>query len=327
MNSTIRTSAAPLTTVHYRPFLSSDLPALVAGFNCCAPVDAVTERTFAENTVLDESFRPEGLLLAHVADQLVGAIYAVRPAHATIPVPADHGWITFLFVLPAFRGQGIGSQLIAAALTWLRDRGAVTAEFAGYPPAYFVPGLDAQTYPKAALLLQRAGFAVRYEAVAMDLSLATYAAPDEVESVVRQRVRDGYSFDQCAWGDIPEVCAFACEHLAPDWGGVVAAAVRRSGRPDRVLAARNRAGSVIGFATYGSYSGSLDRFGPFGVQESVRGLGIGRILLHRTLGRMRQDGTHSAWFLWTSEHSPAGHLYTSTGFAVTRTFQVMRVDL
>ena len=42
---------------------------------------------------------------------------------------------------------------------------------------------------------------------------------------------------------------------------------------------------------------------------------------------MRAEGAHSAWFLWTGEDSPAGHLYRSTGFDVVRRFEVMRAPL
>ncbi|MFC7720341.1 GNAT family N-acetyltransferase [Nonomuraea recticatena] len=80
----------------------------------------------------------------------------------------------------------------------------------------------------------------------------------------------------------------------------------------------------MGFALYAAYRGIPERFGPFGVDEGERGTGLGKILLHLTMTRMRAEGLHSSWFLWTGEASPAGHLYTRAGYQVTRRFHVMR---
>jgi GNAT superfamily N-acetyltransferase len=79
----------------------------------------------------------------------------------------------------------------------------------------------------------------------------------------------------------------------------------------------------VGFAVFGAYRGIGERFGPFGVDAGERGTGLGKILLHLTMARMRAEGLHTAWFLWGDEASPAGHLYRKTGYEVTRRFQVM----
>jgi hypothetical protein len=42
---------------------------------------------------------------------------------------------------------------------------------------------------------------------------------------------------------------------------------------------------------------------------------------------MRAQGLHGAWFLWTGEQSPAGHLYRKAGFHVTRRFDIMSKTL
>jgi GNAT superfamily N-acetyltransferase len=103
--------------------------------------------------------------------------------------------------------------------------------------------------------------------------------------------------------------------------------VLQHGRIDRVLVARHPDGHMVGFSTYGAYRGLRERFGPYGVDESSRGTGLGKVLLHDTLTRMRAEGAQSAWFLWTGENSPAGHLYLRSGFHITRRFDVLRSDL
>ena len=84
---------------------------------------------------------------------------------------------------------------------------------------------------------------------------------------------------------------------------------------------------MLGWAMHGTYENVLERFGPFGVLPESRGTGLGKVLLHLTLERMRALGAHSAWFLWTEETSAAGHLYLNTGFEITRTFTIMHAPI
>jgi mycothiol synthase len=59
----------------------------------------------------------------------------------------------------------------------------------------------------------------------------------------------------------------------------------------------------------------------------MQGKGLGKILLYDCLALMRAQGLHGAWFLWTGEQSPAGHLYRKAGFHVTRRFDIMSKPL
>ena len=78
---------------------------------------------------------------------------------------------------------------------------------------------------------------------------------------------------------------------------------------------------------YGGYEKIRERFGPFGVEESEQGKGLGKILLHETLHAMKQQTLQGAWFLWTSETTVAGHLYLKNDFRTFRKFHVMLKEL
>lgn len=315
-----------MASCEFRAFRSQDLNGLLAALAVSAPADAVTEERFRANVLLDTNFQADGLMVADVDGEVVGAIYAVAPISGLEPLPADGGWITFFFVHPAWRNRGIGSELVSRAVSWLSGQGAAWINFSGYAPAYFLPGLDEQLYPEAMRVLSKAGFSTQYSPVAMDANLAVYRTPTDVLELKKQREADGYRFLSATAGDLPETIAFATEKLAADWGKVIRESVLLHGHPERVLISRDPAGTVVGFATYGSYGGIVERFGPFGVDENQRGTGLGKILLHLTLSQMRSEGAHSAWFLWTGEKSPAGQLYLKSDFTVTRTFRVMQLD-
>lgn len=316
-----------MESCQFRAFRPDDLDGLLAAFAASAPADAVTRESFAANVLLDTNFQPDGLVVAEASGQVVGAIYAVAPVSGLEPLPADGSWISFFFVHPAWQHQGIGTELVSRAVAWLKGQGAAWINFSGYAPAYFLPGLDDELYPEAMRVLAAAGFMTQYSPVAMDASLATYRTPQDVLELQAQREADGYTFYSASYGDLPEAIVFAAEKLAPDWGKVIRESTLRHGHPERVLISRDPAGAIVGFATYASYGGNVERFGPFGVDENQRGTGLGKILLHRTMTQMRSEGAHSAWFLWTGEQSPAGQLYLTSGYAITRTFQVMQLDL
>jgi len=291
------------------------------------PRDAISADWFTHTVLLDPNFDPDGLIVAETdSGEPVGFVYAVRAGKGVGPDP-EGGWITVGCVHPDHRRQGIGSELLRRAKSFLLGKGAAWVNFAAYPLAYFVPGLDAAAYPAAAQLFERDGFRRLYTAAAMSIDLAEYETPQRVRELRSARIAEGYSFAVAGADDLPETLAFASQRLAPDWGEAVRDSVMQHGRIDRVLVARHPDGHVVGFATYGAYRGLRERFGPYGVDESCRGTGLGKVLLHDTLTRMRAEGAQSAWFLWTGEESPAGHLYLRSGFHITRRFDVLHHDL
>lgn len=313
--------------ITYRSHRPGDLAALVALTARATPRDLVNEKRFATNVLLERNFDPSGLSIAeHETDGIVGFFYGTCAQQGVPSLPED-GYITVGAVDPTHRRQGIGTALMRRTAEHLRTRGARRVTVAGYPQAYFVPGLDAAAYPEGRAFLESLGFERLYTAAAMHLDLDAYVTPEKVGELVRLREAEGYEFAPATWDDLPETLTFASQKLAPDWGGAVREAVLLHGRPERVRIARSPEGSVVGFATYAAYEGTLERFGPFGVDDDRRGTGLGRVLLHQTLTQMRSEGAHGAWFLWTGEQSPAGHLYLSTGFEVVRRFEVMRADL
>lgn len=312
--------------VTYRSHQRGDAARLAALTVAAMPGDAITTDWFTENVLLDVNFSDDGLIIAEQDGGPVGFIYATRNRGGSA-VDTDGGWITIGCVHPAARNQGIGAELVERAAAHLARTGSAWVEFSGYPPAYFLPGLDTVAYPEAEALLTASGFTRRYTAAAMSMDLSGYLTPAAVLDLDRTRRDEGYQLGTAGADELPEVISFATANLAADWGGAVRDSVLRHGRIDRVLLARDPGGAVVGFATYGAYRGLVDRFGPFGVHEQARGTGLGKLLLHRSLTAMRAEGAQLAWFLWTGEQSPAGHLYRSAGFTVTRRFDVLRRTL
>lgn len=306
-----------------------DVRPLVELWRRAAPRDPITVERLRDLVLLDLNFDPDGLRLAWDGEELLGAAYAVRRSTASVGADLEpgRGWIPFFFVAPQARGRGIGRAVLTDALDWLRGHRVSEAFFASYTPNYLLPGLDRVTYPAAGPLLESLGFARQYTAAAMDRGLVGYELPEPVAAHMADLAARGWYLGTPEVDDLVPLVRLAGEHFNPDWARAIREAVVAGLPTDRIVIAREPGGELVGFAMHAAYERAVERFGPFGVIESYRGTGLGKVLLHLSLERMRALGAHSAWFLWTGENSPAGHLYLKTGFAVTRRFDVMRAEL
>ncbi|MFI5973419.1 GNAT family N-acetyltransferase [Streptomyces sp. NPDC051452] len=312
--------------VEVRGFRVGDGPRLVEAWRHSAPGDPISPDRFRSLVLLDANFDPEGLRVAVEGDRVVGAAYAVRrltPMTGTDLEP-EQGWIPFFFVAPAARGRGLGRRLLTDALDWLDGHGRTRVDFSSYTPHYFLPGLDAEAYPRAAGLLASLGFRTLYEAAAMDRALVGYRLPEHVGRRLGELTERGCRFGTPSDDDLVELLALAGNHFNPDWARAIRECLAAGTPPDRIVVVRNPAGRLAGWAMHGAYESVDERFGPFGVLEEARGTGLGEVLLHLVLERMRARGAHSAWFLWTGERSPAARLYRKAGFTTTRVFRVLR---
>ncbi|MFF4897785.1 GNAT family N-acetyltransferase [Streptomyces sp. NPDC001068] len=313
-------------TTGIRGFRAGDGPRVVEAWRRSVPADPITADRFRTLVLLDPNFDPEGLRVAVDGEHVVGAAYAVRrltPMAGTDLEP-EQGWIPFFFVTPEARGRGVGRRLLTEALDWLHRHGRTRVDFSSYTPNYVFPGLDAEAYPEAAGLLESLGFRPLYEAAAMDRGLVGYRRPDEVTHRLEQLTGRGYRFATPADDDLVDLLALAGRHFGPDWACTIRACLTAGTPLDRIVAARDPDGRMVGWAMHGAFDAVDERFGPIGVLEEMRGTGLGEVLLHLVLERMRALRAHSAWFLWTGAQSPAGHLYRKTGFTTTRVFRVLR---
>ena len=308
------------------PFVGCDLPGLVAAWNESNWADPITPRRFVNMFLMDVNFDAKGLLVAKRGGKVVGASYAVHRRHASERdnLDPESGWILFFFTAPSDRGTGLGRELVCRSIEWLEEKGATSIFFSSYTPNYLLPGLDTHAYPGAAKLLEQFGFEKQYEAVAMDRLLADYRVPmRQTRDLVRLEA-EGYQLATATDCDLTEVLRLAGDHFNPDWERAIREAVVQGMPAENISIVRDPNGALVGWAMHGTYEGIVDRFGPFGVLDSQRGKGLGRVLLHHCLTHMKASGAHSAWFLWTGETTAAGFLYLNEGFAITRRFSVMK---
>lgn len=320
----VSASETAWTSSPYRP---GSERAIVDLWNRCLEIDGITDDTFVRKVLLDPNFDREGARSVWSPDgALIGFCYAVVrqvPVMGTDLEP-DTGWITVFFVHPDWRRRGVGRSLLEDACGFLAARGRREVRISPYTPHYFLPGVDPDGYPEAAHLLRSLGFVVEEEAVAMAASLVGYRAPPGVLETETRLAEQGVRVQVVTPAVYVPLLEAIRASFSDDWVRAAREALLRGAAGGTILVALRGGDEVVGWCQAGAYEGVPNRFGPFGVAPGSRGSGIGLVLLHRCLERLRQQGFQGAFFLWGDPDSAAGRLYRRAGFEETRRFLVFR---
>lgn len=232
-------------------------------------------------------------------------------------VDSDRGWVLWI----GYDGEKNARELLFNQFEKFRERGIRKITFSGFTPDYFLPGIDRQRYPGVYNFLKQLGFKDSGEAIAMSSDLRSFNDAGVSDS-------DRIVFKSADVEDRDDLYEFLRKNFGPDWIHR-AMKVHENGEREQIYMAKHL-GKVVGFSMFSGSEGDHwytpgERFGPFGVQENMRGRGIGASLLNRTMLAMKGRGIRTAYFLWTDEK--AKRLYSRFGFQVERRFTIMEKKL
>lgn len=308
--------------VRIRPFHRDDLPTLVDLWNATMAADPMSEQRLLLDFLLDPHFDPSSLLLAVDGDNRVGFVLgmAARP-----DLPSDNvvgtGVIVAFGVAASHRRQGIGTELINQLEAYWCSHAVTSIQVGPWVPTYLTPGVDESDYPGTVQFLQSLGYISGAKPVSMRALLTGYQAAPDVPEIASKLASDGIMIRPAEAADAIELIEFAKKHF-PHWESYVRSALRStvSAFDSSTLHIALDGDMVIGFAMTAG-----ERFGPFGVDSSYRGRGVGAVLLSRALCAMRSANVHMAYFLWTSDQT--ARLYNRHGFEIVRRFTMMRKNL
>jgi ribosomal protein S18 acetylase RimI-like enzyme len=316
--------------VWIRPFQGADEAALLEVWNAAMTHDRITPGVFRTRVLLDLNFSPEGLLVAERAGALEGFVLSVA---RQVPqfldgLQPERCWITAFGVRPEARRQGLGRALFEAALARMAGMGKKLALLSPYTPNYFIPGVDIDAYPEALAFLQATGWQAFSTPISMRAELTGFQVGPEVAAREKALAAEGYTVRPVTPADLPELMPFIARHFGWDWVRHAQDYLLELFGPGSdeicfLVAVWREAGGrerIVGYCQQ-----RRERFGPFGVDPSLRSKGLGRVLLFRCLAEMLARGFHAAWFLWTGED--AARLYSIAGFHKVRQFAVMKKEI
>ena len=161
----------------------SDLSGVLNILGQAMPVDPISESRFVRQVLLDPNFRADGAPVAKVNGEVAGFCLSIarQVPLENAPSDADRGYITLFAVAPKFQRQGIGSQLLAHAESYLRSQNRKLCMISPYAPGYFSCGVDVKAYAGAVSFFAKHGYAEVYRPIAMEIALWDFAIPEWVQ--------------------------------------------------------------------------------------------------------------------------------------------------
>jgi len=308
------------------PYSDSVRDQLLALWAVALPLDAITEETLETRVLLDENFDPQTFLLALSDGDLVGfvlGIHAKRMPLGDADPEGDRCWITALGVDPNHDLKEVGDLLLSEVEKKFRSLGKRECRVSGYPPGYFTPGIDIHAYKGYLDLFATREYEVFHEALSMDAPITLFTVPEKTVELQQKLKADGIDIRFYRRGDLVKFMEFLEKSMPSDWVRVERRNLRNMAEggfhPEQVMVV-TKGDDIIGYC---QFEGS--HFGPFGVSDAFQGKGIGTVLLARTLERMRQEGYHDAWVMWTDDL--AAKVYGKFGFKETRRFALLKKSI
>jgi len=293
---------------------------IITLWNEALPEHPTNRDHFMKNVLLDMNFDAEGFLIAEQNGVLCGFAQAIvrrYPVDVDAPDTEEKGYLNLLVIRD--RGEvenGLGEELITAAESYLFAHDVKKILVSGYTPNYIYPGINTR-YTEYQRLYERLGYREQKRNFAIRAELTGLEEASEIERLKEKRETEGFIFTSLKDQYLPSLL----ESAVPGWRHRHRRLLNETLDRERfrLIIKKER---VIGSAVFGDPYSNMERFGPFGVNEEYRGLGLGKILLYDTLMTMKKRGLTYAWAQSTPVSGAAFELYRKLGFRITDEFIV-----
>lgn len=305
-----------------RTFQGGDIAQIVAIWNKTMPRNPINRHGFVKNFLLDHNFNEKGFFIAEENGEILGYIYAivrVYPADVGADMNADMGYINAIGLKyeKDILG-GLGLALIEKAEGYIHSFGQRQIHMSHYTPNYIYQGINT-AYPVYLELFRQAGYteAARNQSIAIDL--LTYQRPDSIAELKAQREKEGFLFTDMK----DEYILPLFQYAQPGWNHRFRRILNETMDYEKFSLIVYE-GKVIGVNVFGDPYSCEERFGPFSVSAEFRGKGLGQILLHDCLTKMKERGLQKAWAQSTPIATAATHVYAKAGFVSTGTYVIFQ---
>jgi GNAT superfamily N-acetyltransferase len=305
------------------PFTATHHDAAMTIWNAAAHSDySINERLIAYNTTPCTGERLAGRLALR-NDQLVGFVLACAVKDNPL------GWISILAVHPSAQRQGLGSELLHWAESWLKDKGCKRLRIGGslHP---FAPGLPYVMNANLPFFERHEYTAPSHQPDEYDIARslkdykAMYPQPAQAALLPMQP------------GEEPLLLEFLTREYPGRWEFEAQEFVKNGGRASDFLLLRVN-GEVHGFCrlTLSDSERPIERFypqrlprpwgqyGPLGLSKAVRGQGLGGYLIDAAAVHLQSLGVDGCVIDWTS----LVELYGKFGFTVYNQYISLFKDL
>ena len=251
----------------------------------------------------DPDYQPEHVFFLRENSKTIGFMIGV--------LRGKDAWLKFFAVDGEHRRYGFGSMMLAKMEELFRSGGAERIHILNSSPYYLMPGLDVR-YTEGLCFLQSHGYVLERYVHNMEVDLTaddfdTTQAESKlvkrgikVRRLKREEEQTYYQWMRATWGD----------------GWTTESCNSLKNKPVTTFIALDSESNLLGFA---SYDVTMFRggFGPTGVEERLRSLGIGKVLFLRCLRDMKERGYRRSEIGWVGPISFYTH---NAGARICATF-------
>ena len=302
-----------------RNITDSDINTIIDLWNYALPHEAIDKKAFLKKLLLDPNFKPKGFFVAEEEGELLGFVncpYFKSPA-------AETGFISILAIKDRERVIEVGNLLLDKAEEYIASNGKKRIS-TGYAPLYFTQGVEKDLCPEYVELYRSRGYSEK-ESYKRVCDLSNYVYPQKCiaqhEALAKEGIYVGEMKDEYLLSLTNPNPKFAKKGWSFEFKNRLAECDYARVR----IAAKD--GEMIGCCVFGDPNGSPERFGPFGVNEDMRGKGLGTLLLNDCFFEMKKRGLQSAWAQWTPVEGPASILYDHYGFEKRNSYLMFEKEL
>lgn len=245
-------------------------------------------------TVNDPNYDSRLTFLALERDELIGVLIGVERTKApkeVIEAQRNMAWIKTIAISPKHRNKYIFNRLLNAFLSEVEDKDEI--KVANFAVWHFHPGVDVEyEYYLENYLVN--DFVKYGEVVDYELDLKYFYTPTRVLVSEEKLKEEGVCFEIADSKQMDEAKEWIKTKFSPYWALEAEIAV---GEDRGGLWLSYDENKFLGFSTYGALEPNW--FGPIGVDEKARNLGIGSVLLFKALNSMRLNGMRHVVVPWT----------------------------
>lgn len=223
----------------------------------------------------------------------------------------NEAWLKLFAVDREHRRSGVGSMMLEEIETLFRSAGAERVRILNSSPYYFMPGLDPR-YTEAFCFLQSRGYNPERYVHNMEVDLAAHEF--ETSLVESQLTRKGFKIRRLKHEEEQTFYEWMLGTWSQNWTTEACNSLKNT--PVTTFITLDVDDNICGFATY-DVTMFRGGFGPTGVEERLRGLGIGKVLFLRCLQDMKTRGYPRCEIGWVGPISFYAH---TAGARICATF-------
>lgn len=295
-------------------------------WNECLTSDLITRQIFRKQVLFDENFREELAICVFHDEQLVGFGFGTKRVFPYLErgIEPERAWVNAIFVKKEYRRKGIGTQLIKSIEEKLEDGLTKKITLAAYSPNYFFPGVDRLNYKDSKRFFEVNGYQTCGEAVSMAKTLLDYTLPQKTIDKKIELEKMGYRFNRFTYDYAFKLLEFLKTEFGGGWKQNALSLIKADEAEETILICIDANDDVVGFCMR-KMDGFPMRFGPFGVKDELRSLGLGGVLFDLMQEEMKSQRLFNLYFLWT--HGAGQRFYEGHGVKVYREYDLMEKKL